>query len=287
MFGLAKKREFLLKLVCYGVLLFALSFTNWIFICCGLALMLIVAVTLHYQSTNLILNKLDVGPNSTPSEDIHLAPILERLTQKYEIKKPTVYKTNTPSPLVLGLGDKNSGIIAYSQPFFDKLSSNEKEALLEIAIHKIESEFCKNIEFVTHLNSLLLFIGSKLDLIIAFIVGLKRNKDIQGQHYIFFSRISMVFLRVINYVYMNPKFFKQFDEITYQNNHHLSIALSKTLIYSPLEKKSINPLLCPFNFCNFPRYVYWQRHFEIQPQIETRLKNFQKSKNLMLQSLTI
>ncbi len=222
MFGLGKKRDFLLKLFSSGILLFGLSFTNWIFTIGALVVLIGFFLLLHYQSTNWLIGKLDLGPNSRPFEDIHLAPMLDRLTIKYEINKPALYRVQIPSPLVIGLGDKSSSAIVYSQPFFDKLSLNEKEALLEIAIYKIESEFCKNIEFVTHLNSLILFFGSKLDLLIAFIIGLKRNKKIESQHYIIFSRFSMLFLRLINYFYMDQKFFKQFDEtlirttLTYQ-----------------------------------------------------------------------
>lgn len=287
MFGLGKKREFLLKLLCYGIILFSFSFIGWGFVWLGLLLVFALTIALHYNSTNWILKKLDLGPDLRSSEDIHLGPILERLSKKYEIQKPTLYKVKTPAPLVLGLGSRDKSVIAYSETFLNKLSSNEKEALLEIAIHKIESEFCKNIEFVTHLNSLILFIGSKLDLVIAFIIGLKRNKNINNQYYILFSRFSVVGIKIINYFYMNKKVFLNFDTVTYQNNPHLVLALNKTLIYSPLEKKSVPPLLCPFNFCNFPSYVSWHRHFEVQPNIETRLNNFQKDRNLMLQSLTI
>ena len=287
MFGLGKKREFLLKLACYGIILFGLSFAGWAFLWLGLLLLLTVSITLYYNSTSWILKKLDLGPETQASEDIHLVPILEQLAKKYEIKKPTLYKVKTPSPLVLGLGSRDSSAIAYSEPFLNKLSTSEKEALLEIAVHKIESEFCKNIEFVTHLNSLILFVGSKLDLIIAFIIGLKRNKKTETQHYILFSRFSMMGIRAINYFYMNRKVFAKFDDITYQINPHLVLALNKTLIYSPLEKKSVNPLLTPFNFCNFPRYVQWHRYFEIQPEIENRLNSFQSDRNLMLQSLSI
>lgn len=287
MFGLGKKREFLLKLLCYGIILFGLSFAGWAFLWLGLLLVLTVSITLHYNSTQWILKKLDLGPDTQSSEDIHLVPIVEQLAKKYEINKPTLYKVKTPSPLVIGLGSRDSSYIAYSEPFLNKLSTSEKEALLEIAVHKIESEFCRNIEFVIHLNSLILFIGSKLDLVIAFIVGLKRNKKTETQHYILFSRFSMLAIRLVNHFYMNKKVFVKFDDITYQNNPHLALALNKTLIYSPLEKKSVPPLLCPFNFCNFPRYVHWHRYFEVQPEIESRLNNFQSDRNLMLQSLSI
>lgn len=287
MFGLGKKREFLLKLFCGGFLLVGLSFVSWGYSWVGLFAIFILSLALHYKSTHWILKKLDLGPEPTSIDDIHLTPVLGRLAKKYEVNMPKLYRTKTPAPLVLGLGHRDDSIIAYSEPFFNKLSSSEKEALLEIAFQKIESEFCRNIEFVTHLNSMILFVGSKLDLVIAFVIGLKRNKNIESQHYVIFSRFSLVAIRLINYFYMNAKVFQRFDESTYQNNPHLALALNKTLIYSPLEKKSVDPLLCPFNFCNFPRYVHWHRHLEIQPDIESRLSGFQKDRNLMLQSLTI
>lgn len=287
MFGLGKKREFLLKLFCGGLLIVGLSFVSWGYAWIGLFAIFILSLALHYNSTYWILKKLDLGPEPTSIDDIHLSPVLGRLAKKYEVNTPQLYRTKIPAPLVLGLGHRDASIIAYSEPFFNKLSPAEKEALLEIAFQKIESEFCHNIEFVTHLNSLILFIGSKMDLVIAFVIGLKRNKNIESQHYVIFSRFSLVAIRLINYFYMNTKVFQRFDESTYQNNPHLALALNKTLIYSPLEKKSVDPLLCPFNFCNFPRYVLWHRHLEIQPDIESRLSDFQKDKNLMLQSLTI
>jgi hypothetical protein len=287
MLGLGKKREFLLKLLCGGLLLFGLSLVSWGLIWVGLVFILVISIALHYNSTRWILKKLDLGPEAHNSDDVHISPIIKALANKYEITKPLIYKTKTPGPLVLGLGSKEASVIAISEPFFNKLTLNEKEALLEIAIHKIETEFCKNIEFVTHLNSLILFIGSKLDLVIAFAIGLKRNKNVETYHYVLFTRFSVFIIRIINYFYMNKKIFSKFDEITYQNNSHLVLALNKTLIYSPLEKKTINPLLCPFNFCNLPRYVSWHKHLEIQPDIETRLFDLQKDKNLMLESLTI
>lgn len=287
MFGLGKKREFLLKLLCGGIFIFLLSFVSWGYAWAGIIVIASLSLALHYKSTDWILHKLDLGPEPRAIDDIHLTPVLERLAKKYEISVPKIYRTNTPAPLVLGLGHKDNCVIAYSGPFFNKLSLSEKEALLEIACNKIESEFCRNIEFVTHLNSLILNIGSKMDLVIAFVIGLKRNKNIESHHYILFSRLSVSLIRVINYFYMNKKVFHKFDVNTYQSNPHLALALNKTLIYSPLEKKAVNSLLCPFNFCNFPRYVPWHKHFEMQPSIENRLNGFQKDRNLMLQSLTI
>ncbi len=287
MFGLGKKRDFLLKLLGSGVFLFGLSYVSWGYTWLGLLGLFFMSVAMHYRSTYWLLKKLDLGPVLKEVDDVHLSPVLDRLAKKYEIRKPKIFKTKTPSPLVLGLGHKEDSIIAYSEPFFNKLSLSEKEALLEIAFMKIETEFSRNLEFVTHLNSLLLFVGSKMDLVIAFIIGLKRNKNTPNQHYVIFARLSVLAIRTINFLYMNQKVFYRFDESVYHSNPHLALALNKTLIYSPLEKKSVNPLLGPFNFCNFPRYVNWHKYLEIQPDIETRLSGFQKDRNLMLQSLTI
>lgn len=287
MLGLGKRREFTLKLIVGLIFLFTLSLIGWGAIWVGVLTLASTSFFLKHRSTSLVLKKLDLGPDSRPSDDLTITPMLENLAKKYEIAKPLLYKTKRPSPMVVGLGSKENPIIALSEPYFSKLSSNEKEALLELAVLKIESEFCKNTEFITLLNLGILFVGSRLDLIIALIIGLKKKKNIDTHHYILFSRFSLFFMRLINYFYMNPKLFNKFDETTYQNNTHLILALHKTLIYAPLEKKSTHPLLNPFNFCNFPRYVNWHKYLEVQPSIDSRLIELQKDKNLMLESLTI
>ncbi len=287
MLGLGKRREFLLKLLISGFFLISLSIVSWAMVWFGVLMIATVSILLHYYSTQWILSKLDLGPDAINKDDVHISPVLERLAKKYEIQKPSLYKSKSPTPLVMGLGSKESSVICISELFFNKLSQEEKESLLELAVIKIESEFCKNTEFIVHINSVILFIGSRLDLVIAIIVGLKKNKNINTHHYIFFSRISLILIRAINYFYMNEKTFLKFDETTYQNNTHLILALNKTWIYSPLEKKSTHPLLSPFNFCNFPRYVNWHKHLEVQPAIDFRTHDLQKDKNLMLESLTI
>lgn len=287
MLGLGKRREFLLKFLISGLFLLLLSLISWAMVWFGVLIIGVLSILLNYYSTYWILKKLDLSPEDQSRDDIYITPILERLSKKYEIEKPLLYKTKSPSPLVLSLGSKEMSMICISEIFFKKLSQPEKESLLELAIIKIESEFCKNTEFIVHVNSLILFIGSRLDLIIALIIGLKKNKNIDTHHYILFSRISMILIRLINYFYMNKKIFLKFDEITYQNNTHLILALNKTSIYSPLEKKSTHPLLSPFNFCNFPRYVNWHKHLDVQPTINERTHSLQKDKNLMLESLTI
>ncbi len=287
MLGLGKRREFLLKLLICGLFLILLSLISWAMVWFGVLIIATLSIFLNYYSTQLILKKLDLGPEDQSRDDVHITPILERLSKKYEIERPALYKTKSPSPLVLALGSKDMGVICISEIFFKKLSQPEKESLLELAVIKIESEFCKNTEFIVHINSLILFIGSRLDLVIAIIIGLKKNKNIDTHHYILFSRFSLIFIRVINYFYMNKKIFLKFDEITYQNNSHLILALNKTSIYSPLEKKSTHPLLSAFNFCNFPRYVNWHKHLDVQPVIDERSHELQKDKNLMLESLTI
>lgn len=287
MFGLGQRREFIFKFVIFGAFLMLLSFISWSMVWLGVLLIGLTSLFLNYYSTKLILKKLDLGPEVLCREDSIISPILERLSKKYDIQKPVLYKSKSLSPLVLAIGSKKHGVICIGELFFNKLTVQEKESLLELAVIKIESDFCKNTEFIIHVNSLILFVGSKMDLLIAFIIGLKKSKSNDAQHYILFSRLSLVLIRLINYFYVNTNTFLKFDEIAYQNNTHFILALNKTWIYAPLEKKSINPLLSPLNFCNFPRYVGWHKQLEVQPSIDLRSFHLQKDKNLMLESLTI
>lgn len=287
MLGIGKRREFLLKLLCITIFLAALSFTGSNALWLGVLFVLVVGAVLNLKSTDWIIKKLDLRPEAVLADDLLIKARVDELAKKYEIKIPRIYIVKQIAPLVLAVGDSRYSFLVVSKGFFDKLSLKEKDALLELSITKIESGFCKNIEFVTHLNSTLLYIGSKLDLVIALITGIKKNKTVETQHYILFSRIAMVFVRSINYFYMNEKVFYNFDTTAFQNNKYLLLALNKTALFSPLEKKSFSPLLNPFNFCNFPRYVKWQKHLEAQPSIESRLATLQNDQKLMLESLTI
>ena len=289
MLELIKWREFFLKIFVFLTLLLIFNQFNWMGTSIGLITLVMTGLYLRYNSTKWLLSWLDLGPEVLHVDKFMLRKNVLSLSKKYDIPPPSIYKLNVTTPIVLGLGSKNSSYILVSKAFFEKLSEEERNALLELTIAKIESNFFKNIEFVTLIHFFILGIGAKIDLFLAFLVGLKRKKQRGNRFYIIFARISVFIIRTINYYYFytNQKVLLKFDEQTYQNNPHILLALKKAQIYSPFKQTIFDPLFTPFNFANIPHYVPWHRHFKVYPDIEQRIYFMQQDKNLALESLAI
>lgn len=238
------------------------------------------------RSTRWLLKRLDLGPDAPSNATVMLNKQAEQIAQKYQMPTPKIYRIEKSIPLVMGFGNAQNPIIVISQNFYDKLSLAEKNSLLEMALYKIESGYTKNIEFATLLNLAIIDTGSKLDLLLALITGLKNKKNHGNRNYLVFARLFGLGARLINSVYIRKSFFFKVDDVLFQTNPYLLLTFKKAQLYTPKDTDSVEPLLCAFNFCNLPVLTKWERRFQRQPEFNERIETLQKEKNLMVESLT-
>lgn len=281
-----KHYEFSLKLLVSFAIAGGAFFISWSGFIFSLFALTVFWLLYRRNSTAWILKTLDLGPDSAENDLLSLTQQAQHLAQKYGMASPKVYRIQHPLPVVLGLGTAKKPILVVSAHFFDKLTSSERLALLEMAIYKIECNFARYIEFITLFNLAMIQIGSKMDFLIVLITGIKNKKNHNNRNYILFSRIFALLIYTINSIYIRASFFLKVDEAIYHNNAALLLALKKTELYTPTEFKSIEPLLSPFNFANFPTQSKLEKRFQKQPSLKQRIEFLQKDKNLMMESLT-
>lgn len=281
-----KYHEFSLKLFFTLITVGVSFFLGWSGFFIGLFAIMLFWFFYYQNSTQWLLNSLDLGPNSAQNDLLVLNNQAEHLAKKYHMPSPKIYRIQHPLPVVMGFGTAKNPILIVSQNFFEKLTTSERLALLEVAIYKIECHFSRYLEFITLFNLALINIGSKMDFFIVLITGIKNKKNHNNRNYIFFSRIVSLFIVAINAIYIRKSFFFKTDEAIYHTNPSLLLALKKAELYTPREMTTLEPLLSSFNFANLYTASKLEKRFQKQPSLKQRIEFLQKDKNLMMESLT-